>query len=903
MRHAPNFTLKTALRLHLGLSALEGGIAALWLLRLPSEGMPTLLRWGMLLFLLGGSALSLAGLHPRGQVRILSRWQAAWVDTPRNRRRTFWLLLAAFNGLYLLTLPPDLTDVSAQTVLKQVAPLLFYLSVLCLQSALLRPVWKTLFRDLPAKRFALGVFAGLLLAWAFIARSRWGLQPQSEYFYEMGVPILESQLLLVWMLTIAGRKLWEARSLRSLRLTRRQVDALLVIGLYLMTVTLWQSGPDRSTWFTTLPAPPNNEVYPASDALRYDTTAQNVLIGNGLQTENDMRTLRPLYTGLLAALHALFGLGYKQVAQAQVWLLALWVVPLYHLGRRFHSRTAGVLLTALLSLQGYTNIAYANRFTISHARLLMADLPMTVLTTTFLLLAVRWQQRRSPRWQDALYGGAVLGALLMVRPESIVIGAIALLTAFFHRRANRRQWARQAAIFTLGTVLVTAPWVGRNWVRYGKPFFDAPEGRIYEIIQRAKDSFTQPPPEPQEPEALPPVTPTTQPNPEGSTGKFPHDALPTPPVSNNLPVLIIQHYLNSEIQSFLALPLTFRLPDTLLSYGFITYHDWQAYRQARQGDNPQAAEYDFHIQLYNHNTQFWAACCGGEAYVARLPLWPYVTGLPYPARMLLVGNLLLVAFGLSLAIRRWGWVGAFPALAHSAYLALNALFLISGGRYIQPVNWIVIFYYALGIAALTLGVGRALGWLKGSDDLLRGSIPQGDRAPRKGVRFPRWAGGILPLGAVLLLGLAIPLGERAFPQRYSPATQTRMEAAVLGTLSSEERAQVDGLQIYSGRALYPRYLRAAEGNPLSDAPFVEVQPYGRLVFFIIGPYNGVVRLPLKVKEMSTPFPNGSDVVVAGCVQEADGKTFFDAHLVARVSVEGQVQAVLWRKEDIASSCR
>lgn len=903
MRHAPNCTPKTALRLHLGLSALEGGMATLWLLHLPSEGTPTLVRWGMLLFLLGSSALSLVGLHPRGQVRILPRWQAAWVDTPRNRRRTFWLLLIAVNGLYLLTLPPDLTDVSAQTVLRQAAPLLFYLSALALQSALLRPVWKTLFRELPAKRLAPGVFAGLLLAWAFIARTGWGLQPQSEYFYEMGVPLLESQLLLMWTLTIAGRKLWEILSQRGLRLTRRQVDALLIIGLYLMTVALWQSGPERSTWFITLPAPPNNEVYPASDALRYDTTAQNVLIGNGLQTENDARTLRPLYTALLAALHALFGLGYKQVTQAQVWVLALWVVPLYHLGRRFHSRIAGVLLAALLSLQGYTNIAYANRFTISHARLLMPDLPMAVLTATFLLLAVRWQQRGSPRWQDALYSGAVQGALLMVRPESLVIGVIALLTAFFQWRTNRHRWAQQAAVFALGTLLVTAPWVGRNWVRYGRPFFDAPEARIYEVFRRARESFIQQPPEPPEPEALPPVTPTTTPKPEGATGNPAHDALPTPPVSNNLPALIAQHYLNSEIQSFLALPLTFRLPDTLLSYGFIYYHDWQAYRQARQGDNPQAAEYDFHIQLYNHNRQFWAACCGGEAYVARLPLWPYVTGLPSQARLLLVGNLLLVALGVSLAIRHWGWVGALPALTHSAYLALNALFLVSGGRYIQPVNWIVIFYYALGIAALTLGVGRALGWLKGSDALWGGTVPQGGRAPQKGVRFPRWAGVIFPLGAVLLLGLVIPLGERAFPQRYSPATQIHMEEAILATLSPEERAQVDGLQIFSGRALYPRYLRAGEGNPSSDAPLVEVQPYGRLVFFLIGPYNGVVRLPLKVKEMRTPFPNGSDVVVAGCVQSAWGKEFFDAYLVARVNVEGEVQAVLWRNEGIPPGCR
>ncbi|RME37924.1 MAG: hypothetical protein D6794_06175, partial [Deltaproteobacteria bacterium] len=334
----------------------------------------------------------------------------------------------------------------------------------------------------------------------------------------MGVPILETQLLLAWALAVGLRKGAEAAARRGLRLTARQADCLLALGVYLLTVFLWQLPPDRPTWFTSPPAAPNFQAYPASDALRYDATAQNVLIGNGLRTENQARTLRPLYTGLLAALHAVTGLAYAPVARLQVWVLALFTVLAYLLGRRMHSRTAGVLLASLLALQGYTNVAYANLFTISHARLLMPDLPMAVLMAAFLLLAVRWQAASTPRWQTALYSGAALGALLLVRPESILAGGAALATAALQWRKRPRLWAQQAVVFVLGLGLVAAPWVGRNWARYGYPFFDSPEPRVYTAMRRAWDSLHPSPPEPPEPEALP--RPTSTPA---------KDALPEPP--------------------------------------------------------------------------------------------------------------------------------------------------------------------------------------------------------------------------------------------------------------------------------------------------------------------------------------------------------------------------------------
>ncbi len=900
MKNTPHFTPKFTLRLLLTLTALDGMIALIWLLRIPSESGLSAARLVLLGLLLMGTGLPLAGLLPAAQRHLLPRWETHLRNTLRRRRRAFWLMLAAFNGLYLLILPPDLTDAAARAVLLRAAPLLFYGSAACLEGALLMlSISREDVRHLGRQRIfrlTAALFGVLLGAWAFVARTGWGVHPLSEYFYEMGVPLLETQLLLAWGLAVGLRKGADAAARRGLRLSARQADFALALGLYLLAVFLWQMPPDRPTWFFTPPTAPNFQRYPASDALRYDATAQNALIGNGLQTENQARTLRPLYTGALALFHLVRGIEYDPVTHLQVWVLAAFVVLAYFLGRALHGRTAGVLLAGLLALQGYTNIAYANLFTVSHARLLMPDLPMAVLMAAFLVLAVRWQRARSPRWQGALYSGAALGALLMVRPESITAGIAALLTALLQWRRQPRLWAQHAVIFALGAGLVTAPWVGRNWARYGKPFFDSPDPRVYIAIRRAWDSLHPSPPEPLEPEAIPPATATPQPQ-SGTPSKV---ALPIPPSSQppNLPMLVIQHYLNSEIQSFLALPATFRLPDTLLSYGFLYLRDIRLYLNERP-DNPALAGEHLDRRLYRENTLFWAQCCQLEGYRARLPFWPYFEGLPRQAAFLLAGNLLLVALGVGLATRRMGWAGALPAFVHIAYLATNAAFLVSGGRYIQPVNWIVILYYTLGIAALTLGVGRALGWLEGADSLWRAAVSPKNGGLSKGVRSPRRGGVIVPLGAVLLLGLAIPIGERLIPRRYSPAVQTHMEQAVLAAISPTEQAQVEGLLVLSGRALYPRYLEAGDGNRLSDAPLVAVQPYGRLVFFLVGERNYVVRLPLE--GLRTAFPNGSDVVVAGCVQPGE-REFVEARLVARADTDGQVQAVLWRSADVPLEC-
>ncbi len=68
---------------------------------------------------------------------------------------------------------------------------------------------------------------------------------------------------------------------------------------------------------------------------------------------------------------------------------------------------------------------------------------------------------------------------------------------------------------------------------------------------------------------------------------------------------------------------------------------------------------------------------------------------------------------------------------------------------------------------------------------------------------------------------------------------------------------------FTGRALYPRYYLAGEGEPGTDNP-MGPQPYARLGFYLAGPQNRSFVMPIQNRPGT--FPNASDVLVLGCPQ-------------------------------------
>ena len=132
-----------------------------------------------------------------------------------------------------------------------------------------------------------------------------------------------------------------------------------------------------------------------------------------------------------------------------------------------------------------------------------------------------------------------------------------------------------------------------------------------------------------------------------------------------------------------------------------------------------------------------------------------------------------------------------------------------------------------------------------------------------------------------------------------------MLQAVKQNLSPDDQVWIDSwlasenIVTRYGQALYPRFLKTGAGEPDKD-PSVARRDYPRLTFSLIGPYNLRVHLPLV--ELDSSFPNGEDVLVAGCIYLDDGREVLDAKFVARVDVDGTVHNILWRTTEPASPC-
>ena len=199
----------------------------------------------------------------------------------------------------------------------------------------------------------------------------------------------------------------------------------------------------------------------------------------------------------------------------------------------------------------------------------------------------------------------------------------------------------------------------------------------------------------------------------------------------------IAHYLNSQVQSLLILPTAFRFPEGLVAF--------MGHRSAGQ---------------------LWEDCCGLVSYTRRMPYWRGWDGrFAAGSLVTLALNLLLVAYGVNEAWKRHGWTGVTPLILAVTYLLANALFRNSGGRYILPVDWVVLLYFSLGLAQFTIAGVAYLQDAPVTENLSTDRQPS-PAQPGPVLRSPQFYLAVIGL---LILGCAAPLLEASFPQRYDHA--------------------------------------------------------------------------------------------------------------------------------------
>jgi hypothetical protein len=100
-----------------------------------------------------------------------------------------------------------------------------------------------------------------------------------------------------------------------------------------------------------------------------------------------------------------------------------------------------------------------------------------------------------------------------------------------------------------------------------------------------------------------------------------------------------------------------------------------------------------------------------------------------------------------------------------------------------------------------------------------------------------------------------------------------------GQITIEQRQDIQtflssGGAVFPGRALYPRYYPAGQGEPGTGNP-MGPRPYARLGFYLVGPTHASFLIP--TEERPARFANAADVLVFACAdKEALAVAVFDA---------------------------
>lgn len=688
--------------------------------------------------------------------------------------------------------------------------------------------WTRYFRQ---RRLAIYVALLALAAFALVAlittqfRILHGHEP---YWYGAGVPLLAAQVLLAMLIAVPALRLERWPGTRRL-----SADLILFALIWGIAAALWAARPVPASYWITAPRPPNFEFYPFSDLVTYDVASQFALIGQGIF--NRMFLDRALYVSFLVYLHTIGGQNYQQLMSIQAAVFAVFPALLYLIGKHLHSRTAGLVLAALIIMRGLTSLeasAWIDTATFKH---MLTDFPTAIGIAVFLVLILKWMTAPRERAACAIWAGGVLGLTSLLRPHVLLLMAATALLVIWLYRSHRTRGLGTAALALLAFLMGVLPWMtlgprsGSLLAFYGQRIEDV-------IAQRYPRAAATPLPE----VSATPTASTLAVAPAAPVPVAPAPAFAqfAPPADPGLP-FIADHFLHNLVTSGMIFP-----------------------------DSPQ---FLLVKSVVKEEQDFW------------LPRWN--GSMSHLSAFMLVLSLAWVAFGIGTAVQRDRLRGVVPIAVLLLYLAANSLARTSGGRYIVPVDWILVVYFSIAIAEL---VHATSSLFQGESIRTPAAYPELPRervaAPFRPAKSAEWTAARLlnkashPLVApllVLLIGALIPLAGVLYPPRYT-ATETSILLAELrrylpqaggGEVALEAFLQHPDAMLLQGRLLYPLHYRQGQGEPTRYAPYT-ARDYPRTVFVLIGLRGSkYVMLP---GDRPGRLPNASDAIVLGCLDRQSG---------------------------------
>lgn len=454
--------IRNVLRINLGLAVVEGLLVFGQYIQTPSESTSAIflgfsalrlaILAGVLLVLGLAGYLFLSSLRPGWWERKPGQLVAQVMDGTG----IFWCLIAALVVFYYLVFStaPYLGFVAGYR--ERLFPILVWFAVVVLQLLFswlyLRAVELRFFDSFRDVLVPAGIaLLAIVLIVLFIALTRIGLTPDAVYWQEAGVPILFVQILLI----LAVGVLLHLFFARFRIVENRRVDLLIFLALWLFTFIVWAATPARPAYNMLEPSPPNFQGYPFGDAMLYDVTSQNVLIGKPIPADF---WAKPLYSLFLSILHFIAGQDFALVSVLQVGFLAFIPSLLYLLTGILGGRLAGILAALLLTLREWNAIRLSNVIQVSHVKLLLSDVFAMggLILLTWLML--QWLEKPSARRMTPVAAGGAMGLLILMRGHPVLIVPVLFVIAFFFLRGSGSQLRDGLLKLTFGLLLVMLPW-------------------------------------------------------------------------------------------------------------------------------------------------------------------------------------------------------------------------------------------------------------------------------------------------------------------------------------------------------------------------------------------------------------------------------------------------------------
>ena len=672
-------------------------------------------------------------------------------------------------------------------------PLVIAGSVFCLAGCAFllyhsrRRVRRTLLED--KKKLAL---TGVLLLFGitvgiFVWKTGSGLVKENAFWGKPTVPLLEWHILAAFSLCLDCfcAERFSANGIP------RKIKVFLPFLIWLLAVMIWTAIPNQNGFFSPPGRAPNYETYPFSDGSFYGHYARAAVAGMGFKG-NDIPP-RPLYIAFLTGLHMISDNQYDRIIFFQTLVLGLLPVFVYLCGRDLHSVESGIA-AALLVILRETHAIFVAPFghNVSTTKYFFADLPTALVCAAYIWTVIRWKKSEgactASRW--AFAAGCALGAMVLIRTQSFFLILMLLFPLIPVFWKAPKQGFKQVLLFGISLVICIAPWLMRSHRITGQFVFDHPMTQTAEMARSYNfegEDLSQLPGE----------------NDGAYTQRmtaFIADSMKKH--FSTVSGFVLSHFLNSEISNFRLFPLRDHLNNL--------------------------------TELLKSREAYWEDLDNSELGGYNL----FFLGLGF----------LVWALGVSAASRRSPRAGLIPLAAITVFNFSTALGRYSAGRYLIPTDWILMLYFAVGMAEI-LSV------------LYRFFTDKNESADAEEPFVPSYIStGI----CVFLIAAAIPLADRMIPQKFVQDPPEIVKEKV-GPMKME--CSVENQLYLHALAVYPRYYASGEGEPESAKQGYAAVDYSRLVFLTLAPANfGTIEMHLD--EPPAYLPDGSEVWLSGCVNGA-----------------------------------